>query len=141
MAWACKNCQQRRGCCTCRRNAYMRAFGQRPEQRQKRLARYAQMPRLRKRDYHLKRTFGITSLLFDALVEKQHGRCAICDRDEETLRAARTRKYQWLYVDHDHLTGKIRGLLCNDCNAGLGLLADSLQRAKAVVRYLEISAA
>ena len=63
--------------------------------------------------------------MYDVLYEAQHGCCAICSEPEE--------KFSWLCIDHDHVTGRVRGLLCPNCNRGLGLLGDSehlLQKAK-----------
>jgi hypothetical protein len=64
------------------------------------------------RAYGLKRRYGITVEEYDELLSQQEGRCAICYRIvEETL-----------CVDHNHVTGKIRGLLCTRCNRSLGWL-------------------
>lgn len=65
-----------------------------------------------------------------ALREKQRGRCAIC-RVHEAY-APRKR----LAVDHDHRTGAIRGLLCGNCNAGLGQFKDDPDLLAAAIRYL-----
>lgn len=68
---------------------------------------------------------GATQKMYDVLYEAQHGCCAICSEPEE--------KFSWLCIDHDHVTGRVRGLLCPNCNRGLGLLGDSehlLQKAK-----------
>lgn len=61
------------------------------------------------RRYQLKSLYGITLEEYDRLLAKQNGVCAVCLR-------APYGKYKWLYVDHDHSTGKIRGLLCLRCN-------------------------
>ena len=66
-----------------------------------------------------------------ALMRAQKGRCAICGR---TSREADTPR---LVVDHDHATGKIRGLLCNGCNAGLGFFGEVATRLLAAVEYLK----
>ncbi len=63
------------------------------------------------RDFHLKRRYGLTSADVDAMVVEQGGVCAVC----------RTRPPQ--HVDHDHLTGLVRGILCSTCNQGLGNFA------------------
>jgi len=63
------------------------------------------------------------------LLEEQEGCCAICG-----LEAAEDVPLQ---VDHDHTTGRIRGLLCGPCNRGLGMLQDSCTILKAAIQYLE----
>jgi hypothetical protein len=79
------------------------------------------------RTYNLKYKYGITVGTFNWLLEYQKKVCAIC------LKEAPTGKH--LYVDHDHTTKRIRGLLCNHCNLGLGHFdIDSLRRAAS---YLE----
>ena len=64
------------------------------------------------RSYHLKRTFGITIEEYENLLKKQENVCAICKNNMIFKRK--------LDVDHDHKTGKIRGLLCSNCNGSLG---------------------
>lgn len=70
----------------------------------------------------LKRHYAMTPEDFSARVKAQVGRCAICETELVDP-----------VVDHDHLTGEVRGLLCKKCNNGLGLLGDTsemLQRAQ-----------
>ena len=74
---------------------------------------------------HLKRTYGLTTADLEALVEAQGGLCAIC----ETKPAA--------HVDHDHVTGKIRGVLCFTCNVALGQLKDDAALFRKAIDYLE----
>src|SRR5712675_1123242 len=64
------------------------------------------------------RQLGITIDIYDALVEKHKGLCAICNNEETRL--SRNGGVCRLAIDHCHSTGKIRGLLCHDCNTGLG---------------------
>jgi hypothetical protein len=63
-------------------------------------------------NYHLKHRYGITLEVRNALNKKQKGRCAICGERRK------------LNVDHDHKTGKVRGLLCKQCNYLLGNARD-----------------
>lgn len=63
------------------------------------------------RDAYLRRTYGITEDDFNKMLERQGGACAICGKRQ---------RYQNLAVDHDHVTGLVRGLLCKRCNEGLG---------------------
>jgi len=71
--------------------------------------------------------FKLTVEQFNKLLEEQGGMCAICRRPP-TNRA--------LCIDHDHTTGRVRGLLCVRCNTGLGNLGDSWERLVAGIKYL-----
>ena len=75
------------------------------------------------RDYHLRRRYGITGADFDAMVEAQGGTCAVCDGKPE-------------HVDHDHETGKVRGVLCFNCNQALGNVRDDPAVLQGLIRYL-----
>lgn len=79
-----------------------------------------------------KRLYGITIDEYNAMFEKQEGRCAICQSTD-------TAKGEFLCVDHDHKTGKVRGLLCHDCNTGIGKFKDSVHLLKVTINYLEES--
>jgi hypothetical protein len=97
-------------------------------------AEYRQRPeRKRKmRDLYYRRTFGISADDVDALIEVQGGVCAICGITPE-------REASW-HVDHDHETGAVRGVLCIDCNHGIGKLGDSIERLERAIAYLRRSA-
>jgi hypothetical protein len=81
------------------------------------------------RDLYYRRTFGITADDVDALIEKQGGVCAICGRTP-------TRLASW-HVDHCHETGVVRGMLCIDCNQGIGKFHEDPQRLRDAAAYLE----
>jgi hypothetical protein len=66
------------------------------------------------------------------MLAKQNGVCAICGKRPEDDRLG-----HGLAVDHDHVTGVNRGLLCRDCNIGIGKLGDSISGLMRAVRYLE----
>lgn len=72
---------------------------------------------------------------FDALVAKQNGCCAICGIDH----AARVGSGR-LSIDHDHATGKVRGLLCHRCNSLLGHAKDKVETLRKAIAYLEATA-
>ena len=78
----------------------------------------------------LKRQYGITREQHAAMIEQQGNSCAICGG------GPKNRKQKWLSVDHDHLTGKVRGLLCDGCNTALGNLS-TVELLQAAQRYLE----
>lgn len=79
------------------------------------------------------RQYGLTPTDFDAMLETQGGRCAICRGDDHNGR-------NWC-VDHDHATGAVRGLLCTDCNIGLGKFKDDPAILRAAIEYLEARSA
>lgn len=82
----------------------------------------------------LGRLYGMSLADYDDLLAKQGGVCAIC----QTAVPGSGRKH--FSVDHDHATGVVRGLLCNDCNRGLGLLGDGIERLTAAAAYLTAAA-
>lgn len=65
--------------------------------------------------------YGITKNDYDYLFEKQNGCCAICGTNNPS---SKSKKHKYFSIDHCHLTGKIRGLLCATCNSAIGLLGD-----------------
>lgn len=77
------------------------------------------------RHYHLMQRFGIGAAEVDAMIEAQGGLCALC------------RKAPAKQVDHDHVTGRVRAILCLKCNAGLGALKDDVRLVFSAIDYLE----
>lgn len=78
------------------------------------------------------RKYGITPEDYDQLLRSQDGRCAICGSSEPGM----AHMVVPLVVDHNHDTNEIRGLLCVQCNAGLGQFADNPDRLVAAAMYL-----
>jgi len=75
------------------------------------------------------RTFGLSPRRLVAMLEAQGYRCPICGRELGPV----------FQVDHDHETGRVRGLLCGSCNHGLGCFRDDVGRLLAAVRYLGLN--
>lgn len=75
------------------------------------------------------RRFGITETELTALLARQKNRCAVCRSDKPYGSG------DWA-VDHDHVTGQVRGLLCSKCNLALGLLGDDPKVIAAALRYV-----
>lgn len=85
-----------------------------------------------KRDFraeHLRRTFGLTPDDDDRMLAEQGGGCAICGRTPKPGKH--------LHVDHDHETGRVRGLLCFGCNVGVGSLQHDERRIQRAIAYLD----
>ena len=92
------------------------------------IKKYNQTPKgkLILRKTHLLRNYGITLEDYDKMYNSQQGKCAIC---KDT--------YEILCIDHDHTTNKIRGLLCDKCNRGIGYLKESKEIFINAIKYLE----
>lgn len=91
---------------------------------------------LQLRNAHLKRKYGITGEQYDRMFEAQCGLCAICRCEPQS--PARGHRPVF-YVDHDHATKEVRGLLCHDCNTLLGNAHDRPEILTAAISYLQRS--
>lgn len=83
----------------------------------------------RRADKHLKRMYGITTNDRDKLFEEQGKVCAICKSPNPSD------KKGWC-VDHDHISEKIRGVLCGKCNSGLGYFNENIAILTTAIEYL-----
>jgi hypothetical protein len=79
---------------------------------------------------YIETRYGMPYEQFEKMEVDQGGVCAICGRPPTNT------KYGRLHVDHDHATGRVRGLLCHTCNAGLGQFQDKVEWIQAAVAYL-----
>lgn len=84
----------------------------------------------------IKQRFGITKEQYLELFRVQGGKCAIC-KDPEIQLDWRTNEVKWLAVDHCHVTKQVRGLLCSNCNQGLGKFMDNTFFLSEAIKYLE----
>jgi hypothetical protein len=85
---------------------------------------------------NLRMAFGINIEQYQKMFDEQNGCCAVCGETETEIhpRSGRLRR---LAVDHCHKTGKVRGLLCNNCNRAIGLLKDDPTVLRSAINYLE----
>ena len=84
------------------------------------LAKHPEKPLL----YGVKHAYGLSAQEYKSLIEQSGGLCAICGQERK------------LHVDHCHSSGRVRGLLCGNCNKAIGLLGDDATRASAATAYL-----
>jgi hypothetical protein len=77
----------------------------------------------------LKRYFGLTLDQFEGMVKEHNGVCGCCGKPP--------REKTSLCVDHDHKSGKIRGLLCSGCNRSIGQLGDTIEGVERTLNYLK----
>jgi hypothetical protein len=85
------------------------------------------------RNFDLKKSYGITIDDYNKMFIEQKGCCAICNIHLLDIKQKTKRN---LCVDHDHNTGVIRGLLCDKCNRGIGLLQDNKEIILSAYNYL-----
>lgn len=106
-----------------RRKLYKKTIVGRKNENKSRRKRYSET------DFksRLKRTYGITFEQYKEILLHQSGVCAICARPQSAK----------LHVDHCHITGKVRGLLCGSCNRALGLMKDNIDFLSKAITYLQ----
>lgn len=80
--------------------------------------------------HQIKKNYGVTPEEYYEMLEKQEGKCKICSTHIDDI------DKHVLYIDHCHTTGKVRGLLCQQCNSGLGMFRDRVDLLKKAERYL-----
>ncbi len=86
--------------------------------------RYYKQTAAKQRELYIRSKYGLSSAQFNSMLDQQSGVCAICEDVPPTA------------VDHDHDTGRVRGLLCANCNFGIGFLRDSARILNSAVEYL-----
>ncbi len=84
------------------------------------------------RGKHLEYKYNMTHEDYEAMLEQQDHKCAVCGISEVHAENSR------LCVDHDHNTGQVRGLLCKKCNQAIGLLQDNPDFCESAGRYLRL---
>jgi hypothetical protein len=97
-----------------------------PERHQAKQREYAESgkKKIADRKSHLKRTYGLTLEDFDAMLAAQGGGCAICGKPNVD------------HIDHDHRSGRVRGILCFGCNVAIGQMDDDPDRLITAMAYL-----
>jgi len=92
-----------------------------------RVVRKKHLTRSPKRASYLRCKWKLTIFDYEKMLKEQGGGCAICGKKDDK---------DFLHIDHDHKTGKIRVLLCCQCNSGLGFFKDSAEMLTKASRYL-----
>ena len=81
------------------------------------------------KNYYRKKNYGISFSQYEEMVAAQNGVCAICKRE--------CNRYGKLSIDHSHISGKIRGLLCHKCNNAIGLFGEDITIMQSAIDYLK----
>lgn len=87
-------------------------------------------PKDKARDARLRRYYGISLADYNRMLRNQRHRCYICERPVSTFKKS-------LSVDHSHITGIVRGLLCPFCNRGLRYFSDDARRLRRAAKHVE----
>lgn len=96
----------------------------------KTIAKNPELYSKRHRKYELQKKYNLTEEDYNKMLIKQNGCCAICGTDKPTG------KWKVFAVDHNHKTGTVRELLCNECNRGIGLLKDNPELLMKAAKYI-----
>ena len=86
------------------------------------------------KDYNLRKKYNITLEQYKKLLKKQNGGCACCGMKNQTLQEGFNKS---LVVDHSHITGKVRGLLCVYCNRALGMVTENPYSNVTPLQYIQ----
>lgn len=133
----------KRTCCSCKIEKQIEEFNLNSKGKFGRHSRCKDCTRLEGKEiykrlgknHYLQSTYNITETTLKQMYDDQLGKCAICynpiQLSSQTARSA--------CVDHDHKTGKVRGLLCNHCNRGLGMFKDNIESLRFAIEYLQKS--
>jgi hypothetical protein len=85
--------------------------------------------RRKEKNYNLKKNYGINIDQYNDMLKKQKNKCLICHNEFKPMKNT--------HVDHNHTTGKVRGLLCTKCNSALGYFNDDINILKEAIKYLK----
>lgn len=85
---------------------------------------------------HVKRKYGLSREEYERRVDEAGGLCEVCKQPERQTRGTDGKVWE-LCVDHDHMTGEVRGLLCHDCNSAIARCRDDSARLRALADYLD----
>lgn len=116
-------------CSVCEREYNRQRYNNPEKHKQIKMDRkvYLQNRKSSSRKWYLKATYNITPEQYQEMSDKNNGKCYICLEQKD----------YYLHVDHDHNTGYIRGLLCNNCNRALGLFKDNRESLLRAIQYLQ----
>ncbi len=119
---------------------YIKLYGKKyreenKEKIKKRNSDYIERSKVRISQYRRKTKYGLSEEDYQQLLEDCKGVCSICHQ-QETIKNAQG-EIKKLAIDHCHMTNKVRGLLCDRCNVGLGCFKDSIKFLQNAINYLE----
>ena len=123
----CKHCKLQKSIDSFPRNkSYKSGYCNTCKKCRKQMYPHSESTKQKAYERQIKRNYGITLEDYHRMYENQDGVCAGCKQPSEVK----------FHIDHDHHTGRVRGLLCGNCNKALGLLHDNPNTLKNLIEYL-----
>lgn len=98
--------------------------------------KYPEKHKILRTNNHLQKRYGLNLKEYKILLKYQNSVCAIC-KQKETRKDSHSNNVTKLSIDHCHKSGKVRGILCNKCNNGLGRFKDDIKLLKSAIDYLK----
>jgi hypothetical protein len=127
----------RHECKECVRKRVLKRYQLKPEEIKEYNRQYRKLNKVKLLKQKRMRRLGISSEEHDFIVERAQGLCEICGKHQEDFPYSKlTVENGELSIDHNHTTGELRGLLCANCNHGLGKLSDSGIKLIQAIKYL-----
>lgn len=90
-----------------------------------------------RRNHHIERKYGLRPEEFDVYWTACRGKCFICEKQMKWPTSTQGQSLDVVTVDHNHKTGKVRGLLCGRCNRTLGFFNDDIDLLQKAINYLK----
>lgn len=122
----CRDCER-----AAARDRYIPKTREKTENPQRAIAKAEGDSKERRRERILKHRYGISIKEYDIMYQNQNGKCAICNEAKPYGGTI------GLYIDHCHNSSKVRGLLCSNCNAGIGKFKESESLLMAAIEYIK----
>ena len=113
-------------CKKCYGSTYGNWYNNHKQEKHEAYKKWAEAHPSERRNRRLENLYGITAEQYRNMYNQQDGRCAICGKKEDKL-----------HVDHSHENGNVRGLLCGNCNRGIGIMQDDISVLSSAIKYLK----
>ena len=108
---------------------YKQNYEDHKEEIRQRHKRYKEEHKKELRQHFVQKKYGLSPEEYDAMLKAQDNKCAICKKQFKDTKH--------IHIDHDHTTGKVRGILCSYCNTMLGMAHDNLEILQEGINYLK----
>lgn len=132
----CKVCRNKQNAIYFSKHPEVREFHNKRNREKRKLYYGDPVRKLKYKNNNLRSSYGITLDQYENMLKSQNSVCKICKK-EEVHRNNQNTGISRLAVDHCHVTGKIRGILCTKCNTGLGSFKDNIQLLATTIQYLK----